>query len=388
MALPSELWHIILQDAISVPVFLDPDAVENIPPHVLTDPKFNWNDEKPYWAAENTRNSLRRVCKSWDSFLRNYEHRFIDLLHIVHNDLPLKHLKSAIRVSFREHDIASCWKCRESFQRSSLNCYSYMQACWFFIEQVQPIRATILDSGDFDPRLYEFKASYFPDLITLQTSNAQYYEESAEVVNTIPHLRHCFLVGLWEWEENLQVKSSSITTLSFPLRYPFPRPDWFTNENCSFPALRYLYFDESYTMRDEREHLWDSIEALLKILGRELRSLYLPNNGTDYNLPENIWDLCPKLELLHTDMALEWAPPPEHPLHIIGLPTYRFFDNLGFSQQPELPDWPVIRAVRFDMIWKSYLSKYREPPMHWDPDLRLEDAIGVTYDEYLKDAKR
>jgi hypothetical protein len=383
MALPSELCHIILQDAISVPVFLDPDAVENITPHVLTNPNFTWNDAKPYWAAEDTRNSLRRVCKSWDSFLRNYEHRFIDLLHIVHNDLPLKHLKSAIRVSFREHDIASCWKCRESFQRSFLNCHSYMQACWFFIEQVQPIRATILDGGDFGPRLYEFKASHFPDLITLQTSNVN-YGDITEVVNKIPNLRHCFCKTVWEWRENLQVKSSSITTLSFPLRYPFPRPDFFINENCFFPALRHLYFDESNTTWDEDEHF---IESLLKIVGKELRSLYLPNHSADYDLPKNIWSLCPKLELLHTDMPLEWAPPPEHPLHTIGLPTCRFFNNLGFSQQPELPDWPIIRAVRFNMIWKSYLSKHIEPPIRWDPDLRLEDAIGVTYDEYLKDAK-
>jgi hypothetical protein len=382
--LPSELWQTILQDAISVPVFLDADAVENISPHVITDPDLDWNDEKSYWAAERTRNSLRRVCKSWDSFLCKYEHRFVDMVDIVHHDLPVKHLESAIRVSFKSHDVSSCRKCREDFEQAFFNFNDYMQVCWLFIVQVQPIRATILDCGNSSPSFDDFDASYFPDLITLQTSDVNYFEDITEIVNKIPNLRHCFCMAVWEWRENLRIKSSSITTLSFPLRYPFPRPDWFINKNCSFPALRHLYFNEYYTMWDEEEYFCNSIEALLKIVGKELRSLYLPNNSTDYDLPKNIWDLCPKLELLHTDMPLEWAPPPEHPLHTIGLPTYRFFDNLGFSQQPELPDWPVIRTVRFDMIWSTYLYKYVQPPMHWDTTLRLEDAMGVTYDEYLE----
>ncbi|PVG04351.1 hypothetical protein CPB86DRAFT_660446, partial [Serendipita vermifera] len=73
--LPPEVYQIILRYSISVPNFLDPDAVDRIPAWAIHQSK--WNNQTEYWAAERTRNSLRRVCKSWDHYLHRYGHRFV-----------------------------------------------------------------------------------------------------------------------------------------------------------------------------------------------------------------------------------------------------------------------------------------------------------------------
>ncbi|PVF93998.1 hypothetical protein CPB86DRAFT_714169, partial [Serendipita vermifera] len=96
--LPSELWQMILTHSISVPVFFDADVVENISPWYIDDPTVEWNNEKPYWTAERNRSSMRRVCRSWNDYLRQYDHRYVRMIDIAHGIVPAHHLKSAVRV--------------------------------------------------------------------------------------------------------------------------------------------------------------------------------------------------------------------------------------------------------------------------------------------------
>jgi hypothetical protein len=104
-SLPVEVWQAILQSAIEVPRFFDPDAYEGILPRTFFHASGSpLNDECAYWRAEKTRNRMQIVSKSWDSFLRPFEHRFVRMLDIRHGKVPLQKLEMAIRVSFREYD--------------------------------------------------------------------------------------------------------------------------------------------------------------------------------------------------------------------------------------------------------------------------------------------
>ncbi|PVG04341.1 hypothetical protein CPB86DRAFT_693116, partial [Serendipita vermifera] len=94
---PLEIWHIILRYSISVPDLFDTHITDRIPPWFIYE--SNWNDTDQYWDAERTRNNLRRVCSSWDIYLRKFAHRFVSMDDVVHQIIPASHLQSAIRIS-------------------------------------------------------------------------------------------------------------------------------------------------------------------------------------------------------------------------------------------------------------------------------------------------
>jgi hypothetical protein len=387
ISLPSELWQIILQDVISVPAFLDPDAVETIPPHFATYLDIDWNNEKWYWVAERSRNALRRVCRSWDNHLRKYEHRFIHMVDVVHNFVPVKCLKSAVRVSLGNHNTSFCIQCLQSSYKSLLNFDNYGQVCWLLIGQVQPLRATILDCGKTRSDTLDIKV-FFPNLVAFQISAPDHYEGFEDIINSLPNFRHCFSTKHWRYDQDLQITSLSLTTLSFPFVCPFPNVNWFNKKNCHFPALRHLSFTNFHDLWSRSEEYWDSLWALLEVVGKGLRSLYIPDGRGPRDLPEDIWRLCPKLELLYTKFSLKWAPPPEHPLHTISLPTYYMVDRSGHFRQPKLPDWPGIRALRINITWDNYLWMYGQAPKSWN-HLRLEDAVGISIEDYtLRNTER
>ncbi|PVG04349.1 hypothetical protein CPB86DRAFT_693256, partial [Serendipita vermifera] len=97
--LPPELNQIILRYAISVPDFFDPDVTDRIPSWIVRISYSDWNNLKQYWATERTRNNLRRVCRSWDSYLcRYYSHRFVSFDDVAHGLVSAQCLRSAIRI--------------------------------------------------------------------------------------------------------------------------------------------------------------------------------------------------------------------------------------------------------------------------------------------------
>lgn len=124
--LPVELWYQILEENISLRTFLDPARLPEV-----EDPHFNNHDyiratvplslgrssnrkttraelrskerrcqnEGTYWEMERQRNALRRVCKSWDQFLRLFSHRFVRIQDVFHGQVPIASLCKAIRIS-------------------------------------------------------------------------------------------------------------------------------------------------------------------------------------------------------------------------------------------------------------------------------------------------
>lgn len=93
--LPIECWQDILREAIFVPVFFDDDPAETYGIQSLA----AYTDATPYWESERTRNALRRVCSSWNTFLKRFDHRFIHTPDIQHNLVPIDARYKAIRIN-------------------------------------------------------------------------------------------------------------------------------------------------------------------------------------------------------------------------------------------------------------------------------------------------
>lgn len=93
--LPIETWQTILRYAISIPDFLDPAAFEGaLSNFALTDPQCDRNNEAAYWCSERYRNTLQRVCKSWDMYLRSVEHRYVRIVDVWHHKIPTSKMQS------------------------------------------------------------------------------------------------------------------------------------------------------------------------------------------------------------------------------------------------------------------------------------------------------
>ncbi|CAG8580958.1 14028_t:CDS:2 [Acaulospora colombiana] len=83
--LPVELQQWILRYAVAAPEFLDPNYwVDDYPPWVIMERVDCGRDFEGYLKVEENINSLRRVCRLWDEYLRKYTHRFVHMSDIVH----------------------------------------------------------------------------------------------------------------------------------------------------------------------------------------------------------------------------------------------------------------------------------------------------------------
>ncbi|PVG04353.1 hypothetical protein CPB86DRAFT_778602 [Serendipita vermifera] len=388
--LPHELWQTVLRYAISVPVFLDAGAVDSISPLMINYPNVEWNNSKPYWAAERTRNSLRRVCNSWDQYLRHYGHRFIRMFDVVHGTFPAHHLHAAVRISLGDHIKLCCKKCttKDYWPGGEDNSDettddSYQQLCRLIFHRFHPIKVQILDFGNSDIDMFELLCplppSALPNLVILQAAYIAGLETAFKLINSIPRLRHCFVKCHWGSIKDLSLKSSSLTTLFFPFCSSIPSSDYFTEDKFYLPALRHLYMTlYGYAGSYGASELWWL--ALLKTVGKELRSLYLPIHGyVGVDLPGDIWSLCPKLELLHCSMKLSIPPPPEHPLHTLSIPNMCLQGSCSLPGC--IPDWPGIRTIRVNGQWARLLDRLKLDSLN--PRLRVEDAFGESYSEYV-----
>src|SRR5690349_21772750 len=99
--LPVEVWQDILLDVISTPKLfsLDPIAAYEPP------------DEDEYWASERTRNTLRRVCSSWNQLLSQYDGRYVRTSDVLHKKIPATQLARALRIKV---DDCRCARCNPS----------------------------------------------------------------------------------------------------------------------------------------------------------------------------------------------------------------------------------------------------------------------------------
>jgi hypothetical protein len=90
-----EIWQMILRYAISVPIFFEANPVQACGYQQFIE---SYNNPRLYWRAERSRNVLRRVCASWNAYLKRYDHRYVDLMDVKHGHVPTFALPRAIRI--------------------------------------------------------------------------------------------------------------------------------------------------------------------------------------------------------------------------------------------------------------------------------------------------
>jgi hypothetical protein len=381
--LPLELWQIILRYSISIPDFLDLDVVDSIPLLTINYVTISWNNEKPYWAAERTRNCLRRVCKSWNAYLHQYGQRLVCMEDVVHGVVSPEHLHSAIRISINGYP-SICDKCTQSNRARMPNwksCSSYQEVCDIFFENMESLGVQILAFDTSEPLITKLlpsiRPSAFPNLVILQAPYFVEFEIIAGVINSIPTLRHCCVLPEWKRQEKLPaLKSSTLTSLLFPFVFSVPTLECHLYQEFYLPRLRHLSLRNIYYYKPSIP-FQRSLRAFLEVVGKELCSLFLPES-VNLDISGDAWRLCPKLELLHTPVRLTVAPPPEHPIHTLSFPYQLFTDPHNI--QDFLPDWPGILTVRMNITWKNLRGS---EPQRLDIGLRVEDITGESLANFL-----
>jgi hypothetical protein len=327
--LPIEIWHTILRYSISVPGFFDPDdLVDRFPPWVIF--RRGWSDSTSYYRAESTRNALQRVCRSWDAYLERYAHRFVRIPDVVHGNVPTQYLRTALRISLDDHSDKFCDACKPEQAwpgssgpyHSSFLC-SYFGLCSHLLQQQRPLKAEILDYG---PRIYDNPKildlwDILPNLVRIEANDAIKETEEIENIESLPVLCHIFRELEWLGTGNFSLKSSTLTTLILSIRIQRTSLLPLNKGTLCLPALRNLHIESCY-YEDPDEYDEPAWVPLVEIIGKELRTLYLPleANCSQSEVPRELWTLCPKLEDLYVPYVSFGTPPPiAHPLHTITM---------------------------------------------------------------------
>jgi hypothetical protein len=388
--LPTEIWHIILRYSISVPGFLDPDdLVDRFPPWVIN--SRDWSDPKFYYKTESVRNTLQRVCRVWDEYLRSYAHRYVRMIDVVHGMVPAHYLRSALRVSFQGHDFEWCDSCKPELLPRQYNNEGYLSFWYFFLRQAKPFKTEILEYGPSEYNLMEEFISplFFPDLVRIHAMDeAMSPEEVIMFAESIPSFRHMYTELIWYEGELFSLKSSTLTTLILSFSIPNTSSMLFTDKSLQLPALRHLHIEDC-TYEQPNEYEEPAWLPLLRITGKELRTLFLPYEVkcTKGDVPKEIWSLCPKLEDLCLQSGFIIPPPIGHPIHTLGLPQYRVSHENPLEDC--VPYWPGLHTVRITNSWEDWMKDSFGPltssQLKWlhSRRIRLEDQQGEPYTEYI-----
>jgi hypothetical protein len=349
-SLPVEVWQAILRYAIEVPLFLDPDAYEGVLARVEFNGRISLlNHEYIYWSAEKTRNRMQLVSKSWDSFLRPFEHRFVRMLDVRHGKVPLQKLETAIRVSFE-----GCYDC---------TCRGVCLKSPFFdfihetLAQVGSIEAEIFEVPEMAVFLpWTFKLENLKVLISQQLRSSY---RLSDLLRGLPSLRHFHGTHYYATatESGQGPFSSNVVTLAFSIQ-PEGKYDPIV---LDLPCLRHLRIDLS-AQRATIEFTKEAVLNILRVVGRQLRSFYFLHVPPGNETLEEIWELCPKLESLHISFSLV-SPPTGHPIRKLHLRHIGQIDALS-----PLSAWPNLRRIGLG-------------PLNWrEVDFRGKDASALLRD--------
>ncbi|KIM23369.1 hypothetical protein M408DRAFT_27932 [Serendipita vermifera MAFF 305830] len=377
-SLSVELWQTILRYAIGVADFLDPDAFEGVVmQHLITDTNSSKNDETAYWYAERTRNTLQLVSKTWNTYLCQFEHRFVRMLDIWHEKLDPTMLRKAVRISF------SRYHCR-----CSSFCYvgllpnppaTFREFCWKTLDAVNGIEMEIADMVQEEHRIADLVTCIgrFQNVKTFIGPSCTYSGRFSLLIDRLPKVRHFYGKGFWGTREHSKpssVASDTIVTLSFHSR----KGGNYHSVAWNLPFLRYLRFKD-----DSDEPLADfianAVMPLMKAVGSHLRALYLYHRVEELrqDIPKELWDLCPQLETLRTGMSLTFPPPFFHPIH-----TLIVCNEDQMTQIDKIPEWPNLKKMVIDLPWRWVGEGGRIESLESRETVRVEDRDGFTVHEY------
>jgi hypothetical protein len=367
-SVPVEVWQSILQYAVEVPHFLDPDAYEGVLSKALfLGSASPLNDERAYWSAEKTRNQMQLVSKSWDLFLRQFEHRFIRMLDIRHRKVALQKLETAIRVSFRE---CNC-NCVEFCANSSV--FGFILEA---LEQVGSTGAEIIETPDTYILLQWLNSPKLKNIKTLVFSRHIYKHQLSSFLNPLPSLRHFYdgvYYGTSDIERGERHIWSNLVTIAFSI-IPGEEYDPIIHD---FPCLRHLCIN-SDARSATVEFTKGDVLSILRVVGSQLRSFYLHHVPPGNETLGEVWDLCPNMETFHTAFSLV-SPPLNHPIDTLHL--HRVEQMKGLES---LADWPNLRKIVLRCKWNAVDFQKTDSFVLSREKLRVEDREGLTLDEYYQ----
>ncbi|PVG04325.1 hypothetical protein CPB86DRAFT_869027 [Serendipita vermifera] len=393
--LPTEIWQCIPRYAIAAPESLDPDYwVNRFPPRVIIERGVVGKGFDGY-EVETTLNSLRRVCKSWGEYLCKYTHRFLRMSDVMHGKVPVQYLHCAVRILVDRHDRWFCRLCKpQEVLRDRFDGSHYFVHCHRILEQEQPLKAEILEVDIKKGALRGFiSPELFPNLTNvLDFDRTPFETETLSTVASFSHLRHLYIQGRWDNTWTLK----SPTLVSLVLDFPVPDPSFASmiDKTIDLPALRHLWIQTSFYRQPSsyNEPAW---LLLLKVVGKELRTLNLPVEiRCTSTLPEGVWSLCPKLEDLHYTGQMPYGPPNGHPVHTFWLDAtwIRVRDTIKYPLSSFvldwLLDWPGLRTLRVNFHWKlQETDRPTKAQLESLGSIILEDRLGEPYTDFLKRMK-
>jgi hypothetical protein len=394
-ALPTEIWQIILRYSISVPDLFDPeDLVDRLPPRVIT--KRGWPETTSYYHSERTRNTLQRVCRQWDKYLRKYAHRLVCLSDVMHGNVPLHHLQSASRIVLDAHSRSLCNDCKpDQFQLDPpFSGEGYTHLVNSIFEHKKPLQATILDCkrGSYLLAFSVARADTLPNLLRFNAMDgAPIRDKIINIIESLPSLRHAYTEVYWFRDQVFSLKSSNLTTLN--ITFNFTDLSFFAScvDNSFYlPALMHLNINvfphHRYEQYDEPTWL-----PLVRIIGRKLRTLSLPveEKCQRKDVPGEIWKICPKLEdLCFPERPPSTAPPKGHAIHTIGIDSYNIVPQIQLGDI--VPDWPGLHTVRIVRMQRAtnqrkHYYSLTNSQVEWfsSRHISLENERAEPYREHL-----
>ncbi|CAG7852891.1 SubName: Full=Uncharacterized protein {ECO:0000313/EMBL:CCA75169.1} [Serendipita indica DSM 11827] len=289
---PLEIWQEILKLTISLPLFFS----TNPGPKDLG-VRGEFTDTSIYWEAERTRNALRRVNKSWDTYLRRFDHRFVDLVDVEHGDIPLDAIRSAIRIR------SLCCRCTRRVVD---------------LVQLGDTLDQVHEDGTVEPWKLQILVliNAGVDSVGRNRQLPRPYERPHRVANLRVFLGEKDVPGLWD----------VVNGVGFPLTVSSGIP----HNGSNLTALSWKVYDSvSVPDTPQLRHLkiWvrpsnmDEFTAYLGKIGTQLESLFCVfglRMAGDYI---DIWRLCPNLKYLrirgHPEPVM--PPTPGHPIELLSI---------------------------------------------------------------------
>ncbi|KAG8767922.1 mediator complex subunit, partial [Serendipita sp. 398] len=208
-------------------------------------------------------------------------------------------------------------------------------------------------------------SSHAPSLVTVTvprgTSSAFIFPATFESLPNLRHLHSAPSVLQLNAPPGATVEVANLVALTIGCGHESLRVN---HQRWSFPALETLRL---WSMdHPEEEARMEGLVTTLRALGKNVRTLELPTSEME-DMPAEVWSLCPKVERLFTSHQVRSIPPPNHPIHTIGIPFVREH-HIGYDEwttYPHIPEFPGLRTVvinnprAWDMIDEAnYLFGY------------------------------
>lgn len=335
---PVEIWEKILKYTISVPLFFDCDPISNYGIKRLSEYRF----EADYWESERVRNSLRRVCKSWDIFLRLYDHRYVRLLDVYQHRVPKSAISAAIRLNLYPNPYY--------IEPSSIlhqvphadRIQNKNDFLWKIINDPSNMPTT---SSGWMLEIVDGYLGYSNAIFVLLLENAPRLEAFIELstnLTVLPSAAEQLKAIYMEqgWTNRLMPCTWSVsylpclTTLRLrPLGLEVPLHKW------QLPALRHLSIKPQARISSTNEAATYFLQ-ILEAFGDQLITFYYNIACIDFEVPHEFWSYIPHVRRLQLPFWRDPGPPAGHPIDFIRVPAYYLFDTKRHSSTwPSFPYW-------------------------------------------------